>query len=252
MVFVNEVADFVHGICHRYLGCPNKNIGDAFLTVWKFFEEDVERVNGEVRLKDNPCVHTCADMAAISHILIIAAINKSKKLARFRSYEALNERMPNYRVRMGFSIHAGWAIEGAIGSEYKIDATYLSPHVTLTMALEEATKTYGVPYIISHHYHNLLSDEVRNAMRPLDRITLHGFEEVTEIYTFDMDINSLEVDSKEEKEMDKDAQINSRIHARKQRDATQAGAKVGKNFAKSRFLKDPDIKKMHKPFTPVI
>ena len=37
--------------------------------------------------------------------------------------------MPNYRVRMGFGIHAGWAIEGAIGSEYKIDASYISPHV---------------------------------------------------------------------------------------------------------------------------
>lgn len=30
---------------------------------------------------------------------------------------------------MGFGLHFGWAIEGSIGSEYKIDASYLSPNV---------------------------------------------------------------------------------------------------------------------------
>jgi class 3 adenylate cyclase len=32
---------------------------------------------------------------------------------------------------MAFGLHAGWAIEGAVGSSHKIDATYLSPHVNL-------------------------------------------------------------------------------------------------------------------------
>ncbi len=35
---------------------------------------------------------------------------------------------------------AGWAIEGAIGSEFKIDASYLSPHVNMASRLEAATK----------------------------------------------------------------------------------------------------------------
>ena len=39
----------------------------------------------------------------------------------------------------------GWAIEGAIGSQYKIDPSYLSPHVALTGKLEAATKLYNVP-----------------------------------------------------------------------------------------------------------
>ena len=29
------------------------------------------------------------------------------------------------QVTLGFGLHCGWAIEGAIGSEYKIDASYL-------------------------------------------------------------------------------------------------------------------------------
>jgi hypothetical protein len=41
---------------------------------------------------------------------------------------------------LGFGLHFGWGIEGAIGSEYKIDASYLSPNVNLASRLEYATK----------------------------------------------------------------------------------------------------------------
>jgi len=39
--------------------------------------------------------------------------------------------MPNYSVKIGFGLHIGWAIEGAIGSAFKIDASYLSPNVNV-------------------------------------------------------------------------------------------------------------------------
>ena len=35
------------------------------------------------------------------------------------------------------------AIEGALGSFYKIDASYLSPNVNMSNKLEELTKTYN-------------------------------------------------------------------------------------------------------------
>lgn len=41
-------------------------------------------------------------------------------------------------------IHVGWAIEGAIGSDKKIDASYLSPHVNMASRMEAATKQYGL------------------------------------------------------------------------------------------------------------
>ncbi len=41
MLFVNEIAQIVHGVVDRYQGAANKNIGDAFLLVWKFDEADV-------------------------------------------------------------------------------------------------------------------------------------------------------------------------------------------------------------------
>lgn len=48
--------------------------------------------------------------------------------------------MKNYVVNMGFGLHTGWAIEGAIGSQYKIDASYLSPNVNISSRLDGATK----------------------------------------------------------------------------------------------------------------
>ena len=40
MLFVNEIGEIVHTIVDRYSGAANKNIGDAFLLVWKIEEED--------------------------------------------------------------------------------------------------------------------------------------------------------------------------------------------------------------------
>jgi hypothetical protein len=48
--------------------------------------------------------------------------------------------MPGFCVQLGYGLHYGWAIEGAIGSKHKIDASYLSPHVNMASRLEAATK----------------------------------------------------------------------------------------------------------------
>lgn len=40
MLFVNEIGEIVHNIIDQYSGAANKNIGDAFLLVWKFHNED--------------------------------------------------------------------------------------------------------------------------------------------------------------------------------------------------------------------
>jgi class 3 adenylate cyclase len=39
----------------------------------------------------------------------------------------LQERIPGFKVKLGFGLHLGWAIEGMIGSNFKADASYLSP-----------------------------------------------------------------------------------------------------------------------------
>lgn len=66
---------------------------------------------------------------------------------------------------MGFGLHIGWGIEGAIGSEFKIDASYLSPNVNMASRLEAATKQYGVAVLISSELHQYFSNEVKKYTR---------------------------------------------------------------------------------------
>ena len=81
-----------------------------------------------------------ADLALMSTLKIIAKINKYEHILHYNQMSKLQDRIPNFRVRMGFGLHHGWAIEGAIGSFFKIDASYLSPNVNLAARLEAATK----------------------------------------------------------------------------------------------------------------
>lgn len=41
MALVNKVADIVHSNVDLYGGAVNKNIGEAFLLVWKFRQKDI-------------------------------------------------------------------------------------------------------------------------------------------------------------------------------------------------------------------
>mmetsp|Transcript_31664 Transcript_31664/g.5732 ORF Transcript_31664/g.5732 Transcript_31664/m.5732 type:complete len:101 (+) Transcript_31664:1835-2137(+) len=96
-------------------------------------------------------------MSLISFLKIQAAINSNKKILKYNKHTKLQMEMPGYSVKMGFGLHVGWAIEGAIGSEFKIDASYLSPNVNMASRLEAATKQYGVPMLISGDMFAILS-----------------------------------------------------------------------------------------------
>lgn len=154
MVFVNEIAEIVHGVVDLHGGAANKNIGDAFLLVWKFMEEDtIREEDGEIILKNGSIrVQSITELAIVSFIKIQGEIAKSPKLEKYRHNPGLISRMVDgkYSVKMGFGLHAGWAIEGAIGSEFKIDASYLSSNVNISSRLEAATKQFGVTLLIRY------------------------------------------------------------------------------------------------------
>jgi class 3 adenylate cyclase len=114
------------------------------------------------------------DMALFSFLKIIAKINKVQHILDYRKDEELKLRMPKYKVEMGFGLHQGWAIEGAIGSFFKIDASYLSPNVNMASRLQAASKQYGVYILVSHLFYYVLTPEVREICREIDRITVKG------------------------------------------------------------------------------
>ena len=104
--------------------------------------------------------------------------------------------MRPYEVKMGFGLHVGWAIEGAIGSYYKIDASYLSPHVNLSSRLEAATKQYGVPILFSGELYDYMSTECKSMCRQVDCVVVKGSSQPLKIYTCDVDSSKLKLEKK--------------------------------------------------------
>ena len=49
MNFVNEIAEIVHSEVDRFSGSANKNMGEAFLIVWKF-DQEIKVSNDEFSL----------------------------------------------------------------------------------------------------------------------------------------------------------------------------------------------------------
>jgi len=173
---VNCIATVVHEGVAAHHGAPNKNIGDAFLLVWQ--------PKGKISLK------LVADSALRSYVQIIVMLRKSSKIKAWERRHEVQRWNPGFTVHLGYGLHFGWAIECAIGSKRKVDASYLSPHVNLASRLEAATKQYGTKILMSGDIVNLLSEKVRQLVRLLDRVTVKGSENPMDLYTYDVAENT--------------------------------------------------------------
>nr|BAW35593.1 adenylyl cyclase with PDE domain [Chara braunii] len=186
MMFVNEIAQVVHSRVVFHQGSPNKNIGDAFLLVWKKTTHMNRGGFGgslSAPVPKGPGM-SFADRALKAFLDIIRDIETSKSLAQYSQHPSIQARMPGFKIRLGFGLHVGWAIEGAIGSRHKVDPTYLSPHVNIASRLEAATKQYGVILLISEMVIKYLtSTELKANCRKIDRVTLKGSNEPLSLYT---------------------------------------------------------------------
>jgi len=232
MLFVNQVGEIVHGCVDDYHGAPNKNIGDSFLLVWRLSGASAER---QTKL---------ADMAIMSFIKIVAAINKSPVLAEYRGHPGMLQRVPNYRVQMGFGLHCGWAIEGAIGSKFKIDASYLSPNVNVAARLENATKQFSVWILISHFMINLCSQEIALICRLIDHVTVKGSKQPVRLYTIDLDYMQLEVVHKS-----MDRVIKNRFKVRQVREVRKNEKWAEDHNVAEALEVDPDLVRMRSTYS---
>jgi len=184
MLFVNRIAHILHSIVVQCDGAANKNIGDAFLLTWKI---DTNKLNGSC--KDH---NYSGDKALYSFVKTMIEMSRHEDfLCKFspRALSELYERMPGYKCRIGCGLHFGWAIEGAIGSSKKIDASYISPHVNMSETLESATKEYGTSILMSQPFYDLLSPEAIAGCRKVDAMKKRESDGVTSLYTYDVDLS---------------------------------------------------------------
>jgi hypothetical protein len=131
-----------------------------------------------------------ADCALLAFLNVFKKINKSKRILAYRKDPDIIKRFgTRYSVQLGFGLHYGWGIEGAIGSHHKIDCSYLSPNVNIAARLETATNIYGVDILFSGEFYELLSDYMKEKCRKIDVVTLKGSEKPVNLYTVDLNKN---------------------------------------------------------------
>ena len=250
MLFVNEIGEIVHGIVDKYSGAANKNIGDAFLIVWKFDDDSqhLDDETDEISLVPSNKVNQLCDMAMISFLKIMAALKRSRKMKVYAKHDGLNRRMPGYTVRLGYGLHLGWAIEGAIGSYYKIDASYLSPHVNMAGKLEEMTKAFGAPLLISGAIYDWFTDGTKAMCRQIDHVSLAGLEETLRLYTCDAYIEDLVLEE-EKAPMTRQQKKQARVKARIARDSYKEQIIAGEIQVSGLFATDKDLLDMRGKFT---
>ena len=200
ILLINEIADIVHSSVDKFGGATNKNIGESFLNVWKFYNEvPVRDKDGNLttQKKDNlleidptnPMVAITADSACLACLRVIMKINKSFNILNYSHNEEILKRISNFKLNMGFGIHIGYGIEGAVGSTYKIDASYLSPNVNIAARLETATRQFGLSLLISGPLYNLFSDELKRICRYIDCVYVKGSVQPLDLYTIDVNLN---------------------------------------------------------------
>lgn len=207
-VFTNRIAAVVHSFCHSYGGSANKNIGDAFLCSWLLDDPNSSGGRAADGNKDGLCaINNQADKCLLCVVKICMSLHHDQyyvetmsDVARERLLAKLSKRAGPV-VQMGCGLHAGKAVQGAIGSERKIDATYVSEAVEMAEFLESSTKKYGVNMLMSDSFHRLLHSSNRYRCRIVDQIVMIQDDDdeedeiydgdVIELYTYDINIDAL-------------------------------------------------------------
>jgi class 3 adenylate cyclase len=146
----------------------------------------VDNITDTIDLVPSNRVSQLSDMALVSFLLLISSLKKSKKMVKYNTHKGLNIRMPNYKVRLGLGLHLGYGIEGAIGSYYKIDASYLSPNVRMSERLETLTKVYACPILLSGNLFQYLTEETQNECRQVDYCIMGGMDQPMALFTVDV------------------------------------------------------------------
>jgi adenylate cyclase len=149
--YFTEMVDIIL----KHKGIVDKYIGDAIMA---FFGAPVKH-DDDV----SQAVHTGFDML--------------ETLETFNSRQAKRNR-PQFRI--GIGLNYGVVTIGNIGSEKKMDYTVIGDMVNLASRLEELTKVYDVPFLISESIYSRVKKDV--PCRMIDKVMVKGKTKGTRIF----------------------------------------------------------------------
>jgi hypothetical protein len=137
-------------------------------------------------------------MSLLAFTKICIAVHKSPTLNEYSKHPGLIGHMADlssgyFKVTVSLGLHYGWAIEGAIGSEFKIDASYISPDVNVCQSVEGASTVFGVPLMMSQGFTERCSKSVRSEFRVVDHVLIQAAAKPFYLYSMDLDVDMMKV-----------------------------------------------------------
>jgi hemerythrin len=113
-------------------------------------------------------------------------------LQRLDHYNEGRTRAGYPAVHIGIGLNTGIVMLGLVGGSQRTEVTVLSDAVNLASRLEDATKVYGTPLLISEHTLYSLADPEQYGIRFIDRIRVKGRHQPQSVYeVFDTDAPAL-------------------------------------------------------------
>jgi len=155
--FINSYLSRMEPVIERHRGFIDKYIGDAIMALFPGSADD-------------------ALTGAIAMLEQLLAYNQDRHRSGYSS------------LQIGIGLNAGMVMLGTIGGEKRMDGTVISDTVNLASRLEDMTKTYQAPLLISEHTLYGLTDASRYHIRFVDRIRVKGRTTPVSVYeAFDPD-----------------------------------------------------------------
>jgi len=155
--FINSYLSQMEPVISRHHGIIDKYIGDAIMAL---FEKGADEALG-------------------------GAIDMLERLAY---YNAWRQRAGYLPIQIGIGLNSGMVMIGTVGGINRMDSTVIGDAVNLAARVEEATKLYNTPLLISHNTLYDLNTPDAYHLRFLDRIRVKGKAQPLSIYeVFDND-----------------------------------------------------------------
>ena len=149
--FINNYFGQIEPIILQYQGIIDKYIGDAVMALFPY------------------SVNNAVDAA----IAILKMLNKYNKILQ-------RAKLPTLQI--GIGIHTGPLMLGTIGGQNRMDSTVISDAVNIAARIENLTKTYHTPLLISEASYLELSDKTEYSIQKLDRVKVKGKSKYVNIF----------------------------------------------------------------------
>ncbi len=231
VILVNQLAAVVHSVSVRHEGGVLKNVGSGFLLVWKlrsekeavlveanskqakvnllfsnydYVDKGGEDGSDKVDLDDTKCILHPADnlrfsaiagKALVAFLRIIAEVQVMRdEIHEEFEKKAISAGQSRFATAMTFGLHWGFSVEGALGTDKKIDACYVGPAVTMASTLSKLAKIYKIPLLMSGSFYSILCPEAMEVCRFVDRVQFQSQSGASShnrmLVTYDVDVDA--------------------------------------------------------------